>query len=1098
MESRAPAVVAVVVTTGPGPGLEATLASIVAQDYEELSLLVVANGSDEHVASRAAAVAPSAFVRVLEQNRGFGAACNEASLMVEGSAFFLFCHDDVRLDPECVGLMVEAAFRLNAGIVSPKFVNYEDPLVLLHVGQTCDRFAVVRERVEIGEIDHGQQDLERDVFVAPGGVTLVRTDLFGTLRGFDPLIALIGEDLDICWRAQVAGARVVVAPQARVAHRESIATGERVVSARGTRHASRQLLQRRHQLLVAATGWSFARSILIMCVIWLMDLMELMLAVIGRDSDRVGAILGSWTWLVSHRRLVRQRRIQRAALRVLKDTDLLRLQDAGASRLQRFFLVLVREGFESARGILPEPLAVTDGPGGETPDGVGFAAAFAEDESFDEGLSVVEEHVRPSKILTTFRSQALVICVVALLWAVGARNLVAMHLPLIGRLAPIDSWWSTWRHFFSSWSPNGVGTASPAMPGYGVLAFAGTFVLGRMGILPRLALIAAVPIGAIGIARLLKGRVSNRARIVAAVCYLALPSGLNMIGQGRVDVLAVVAGLPFVVRRLFDLLNVPGFRSNPYSAPVAFGHRGWRNTEAGQRVSAFMLIAVFTAMAPATLVVVVVIIAGVSLARLLEPDENGLGRPLRLLGAVFLNVAVLLVPLSVDVLIAGRRAPGIFGAVRGPWTIPSFSALVRGVDGGFANNWWGWLWPAVALAALLLTRSSRRVLASKAAMVATLTLLVITVSDHHWLGSFEPDLDVMLVLYGVMLAMLVGLGVAALENDVRSAGFGWRQVGAALSVGAIVLASLSWLVSLGSGRFDLPTTSIAESLSTLAPPSATQYRVLWLGDPSILPVPGWTVAPGLAAATSTNGLPGGASLFTAPGSGTADVVINAVKTALEGRTVNLGELLAPAGISAIVVMNASAPQLAGVESSPVRAVPATLVPSLSAQTDLALELSTATVQVFANAQFSGIVRERASKAAPWTSVLSATSDSGALGGGDQVEAGLAPSSAFSLRVNGRALARSSLDGWAGLYRVPASSKPVVGTLSLHEFPWNGLLAFVTLLVWSIIWLGFGWVHRLEGLFTARTRRARHTRTARATPALDIPVTKDQAPEARDA
>ena len=59
-------------------------------------------------------------------------------------------------------------------------------MVLLHVGQTCDRFGVVRERIEHGEIDHGQQDLERDVFVAPGGVTLVRTDLFATLRGFDP------------------------------------------------------------------------------------------------------------------------------------------------------------------------------------------------------------------------------------------------------------------------------------------------------------------------------------------------------------------------------------------------------------------------------------------------------------------------------------------------------------------------------------------------------------------------------------------------------------------------------------------------------------------------------------------------------------------------------------------------------------------------------------------------------------------------------------------------------------------------------------------------------------------------------------------------
>jgi GT2 family glycosyltransferase len=110
MESRAPAVVAVVVTTGPGPGLEATLASLVAQDYEELSLLVVANGETEHVAARVAAIAPLAFVRSLEENKGFGAACNEAALMIEGSAFFLFCHDDVRLESNAIQQMVEAAF----------------------------------------------------------------------------------------------------------------------------------------------------------------------------------------------------------------------------------------------------------------------------------------------------------------------------------------------------------------------------------------------------------------------------------------------------------------------------------------------------------------------------------------------------------------------------------------------------------------------------------------------------------------------------------------------------------------------------------------------------------------------------------------------------------------------------------------------------------------------------------------------------------------------------------------------------------------------------------------------------------------------------
>jgi GT2 family glycosyltransferase len=378
MDSRAPAVVAVIVTTGAGPGLEVAAASLAAQNYEELSLLILANGDAPYVAERVATVAPHAFVRVLEENRGFAAACNEAALMVQGSAFFLFCHDDVRLEPDALQLMVEAAFRANAGIVTPKIVSYDDPLILLHVGQTSDRFGVVRERVELGEIDHGQQDLERDVFVAPGGVMLVRADLFATLRGFDPLITLLGEDLDLSWRAQVAGARIIVAPLAKVAHRESIARGERTYAALGTRRASRRDLQRRHQLLVVATGWSRRSSSWTLAALFVLDVLETGISLVGGDTDRAGAIVGSWRWLLKHRRRVRQRRRELRSLRVLSDAELHRLQIGGAVRLRHFFVTLLREGYDRARGILPhevdderldEPVEV----------GVGFAAAFSED-----------------------------------------------------------------------------------------------------------------------------------------------------------------------------------------------------------------------------------------------------------------------------------------------------------------------------------------------------------------------------------------------------------------------------------------------------------------------------------------------------------------------------------------------------------------------------------------------------------------------------------------------------------------------------------------------------------------------------------------------
>ncbi len=227
METLAPPVVAVVVAHDPGPWFAETLASIASQDYAELSVLVMDTGLSEDLPERVAEILPSAYVRRFDSNRGFGATVNEVRTMVDGAAYYLLCHDDVALAPDAVHLLVEEAFRSNAGIVSPKVVSWDDPNLLVHVGMGVDKGGSVVERVQPHEIDHGQHDAVRDVFVAPGGVTLVRADLFDELGGYDPTIVAMGEDLDLCWRAQVVGARIIVAPDARVRHLEELASGDR-------------------------------------------------------------------------------------------------------------------------------------------------------------------------------------------------------------------------------------------------------------------------------------------------------------------------------------------------------------------------------------------------------------------------------------------------------------------------------------------------------------------------------------------------------------------------------------------------------------------------------------------------------------------------------------------------------------------------------------------------------------------------------------------------------------------------------------------------------------------------------------------------------
>ena len=243
---------AVVVTRDAGSYLEAALAALGAQDYPDLTVLVVDAGSTDDPTARVAAALPGAYVRRLEVNAGFGGAANDALTAVEGAQFLLVCHDDVVLDPTAIRLLVEEAYRSNAAIVGPKLVELDDPGVLLDVGRAIDRLGGAHTGIEPGELDQEQHDGVRDVFYVSSAAMLVRTDLFTELGGFDPDTFPGSEDLDLCWRARLAGARVVVAPDARAAHAEAAEERDPAGARGGTPRpgAGAQARARRvHQLL---------------------------------------------------------------------------------------------------------------------------------------------------------------------------------------------------------------------------------------------------------------------------------------------------------------------------------------------------------------------------------------------------------------------------------------------------------------------------------------------------------------------------------------------------------------------------------------------------------------------------------------------------------------------------------------------------------------------------------------------------------------------------------------------------------------------------------------------------------------------------------
>jgi GT2 family glycosyltransferase len=1069
MDAQVPAVVAVVVTTGRGPWLEETLASLAAQHYEELSVLVLVTDDEFDPSVRVGRILPEAFVRVLPGRPGYAAASNEALGMVEGAAFFLLCHDDIALDPDVVHNMVEESFRSNAGVVSPKFVNWDDPSILLHVGMSCDKTGAVVDRIQDGEMDHGQHDAVRDVFVAPGGCILIRSDLWRELEGFDTEIVAMGEDLDLSWRSQVAGSRVVVAPDARVRHREAVASGVMPLEVAGVEEAGHpvtlQALERRHELRTVLKCYTVFHLIRVLPQAALLAFGEVVVALCARDRQRARAVAGAWVWNVRRLGQLRGPRRQLAAHRLFPDAEVRRLQLRGSARLSRYLARLSHQGFQAANAVVSHGAPAKEHDAEQRPLLTGSVGlSFSEDADFDElddlghrsGRDRFGRQVRTS-FLSTGRQRALAGVVAAVVVFFGTRELLFGSLPIVGQLAPLLGWSASWHHFFSGWQAAGVGTTAPATPAFGIVGIAGTVLLGSMGLVQKVLLLGCLPVGAWGLARFMRPLVSPRARVVGAICYLGLPLPYGALGSGRWDGLVAYAALPFIVSRLARAAAIPPFDQ-------VTGH-GWRAGRFGQAAALGAIIAAAGSFAPAVFPMTLVCAIALALGSLMTGQP---AHAARLAGetAKAVGLAVLLcAPWAVGVLLAGGHSVAIFGLPISAAAAPGWGEVTRFAIGPSVRSPIAWALVAGSALPLLLGRGIRLVWAARLWTMACASWVLAFAATHGWTGSFTPSESVVLVPAAIAVAAGVGLGVSTFENDLAGLAFGWRQIVGGFALAAVGLGLLPVVAGSVGGRWGLAANGVEQPLSFLdrvGPTGAS--RTLWLGDPRALPVGGWSVQPGLTFALTAQQLPDSADVWTPAGPGPAELVSKALRLAMDGGTVHLGQLLAAQGVQYVVVVDGIAPFETGLALSVAAPPPAGIQEALLNQDDLQIIPGTFGVQVFRNARVIPLSAERgqplpvtSTSSWPgladilgWHPVLSAVADhpaaTGAVGSGT-VYTGYAPAGAFSLTQDGRPVTLRPAYGWAGQYPGASAGE---ATFSLTRFPYIPLAVLAEVLGWVVL------------------------------------------------
>jgi GT2 family glycosyltransferase len=189
-----------------------------AQTYPRVEVIVADNASTDGSREFLAAQYPDVRVVALAENRGFTGACNAGMTAAQGD-FVALLNNDTEVDPGWVAAVVDAFNRHpEAGLVASKMRLF-DQRDRFHTAGDLYRVDGRLANRGVWEQDKGQYDQEEYVFSACGGSSAYRRSMLDEIGLLDDDFFFSAEDMDLAWRAQLAGYRCVYAPNALVYHR---------------------------------------------------------------------------------------------------------------------------------------------------------------------------------------------------------------------------------------------------------------------------------------------------------------------------------------------------------------------------------------------------------------------------------------------------------------------------------------------------------------------------------------------------------------------------------------------------------------------------------------------------------------------------------------------------------------------------------------------------------------------------------------------------------------------------------------------------------------------------------------------------------------
>lgn len=312
------------------------LESLYKNTFKDFNVILIDNGSTDGSQEFLINYFPQVKVVQNEQNRGYAGACNQGMLMNTAEYVLLLNNDTVLAENMLSEMLDTISASADIAMVQPKIKSIQQKEKFDYSGAAGGEMDIfgypfARGRIfDFVEKDDGQYDaMVETVFWTSGCALLIRKSVLDQIGLLDEDFFAHQEEIDLNWRAQLAGYRNVVTCKTHIYHYSGYTLKND--------STKKMYLNHRNNLIMLLKNYSFLSLLLLFPVRILFEIATFGTDLIIWRSGRYGAVFKSLWFLLSHPLFIYKKRRETQKIRLIKDKTIQKNMYKGSIAYEHYF-----------------------------------------------------------------------------------------------------------------------------------------------------------------------------------------------------------------------------------------------------------------------------------------------------------------------------------------------------------------------------------------------------------------------------------------------------------------------------------------------------------------------------------------------------------------------------------------------------------------------------------------------------------------------------------------------------------------------------------------------------------------------------------------